>query len=83
MITCSRCMAQNPAGARFCMACGQPLPLDADFQTETRQPAAGFGLFGLSLLGSLLISFVLMFVFKLPVLFLFGLLPLLWWKRKP
>lgn len=36
-VTCSRCGAENPAAARYCMSCANPLPV-----SETA-PAAGTG----------------------------------------
>ena len=84
MITCSRCGNPNPGTARFCMNCGQalPRPAAADTNDTRRSTIGGFSVFGLSIAASLLLSFVLMFVLKLPVFLLFGFLPLLWWRRK-
>ena len=65
------------------MQCGQALPIIED--TSTATPAiktGGLSVFALSLIGSILLSLVLMFVFGLPVFFLAGFLPLFWLKRK-
>lgn len=84
MKSCTRCAARNPDDARFCMQCGLALPwgntYDAD--EKPRTTIGGFSMFGLSVAASLLLSFVLMFVLKLPIFLLFGFLPLLWWRRK-
>ncbi len=40
---CASCQASNPAGARFCMDCGQPLAPAVAHCTETSAPAAGPG----------------------------------------
>jgi len=81
MKRCSNCAAINPANARFCMQCGQPLQ-----EIEQLPPAelksGGLSMFALSLLGSLLISLILVFVFHLPIFFLAGFLPLFWLRRK-
>jgi hypothetical protein len=82
MTTCAYCNTRNPGTARFCMECGRPLPYPVDAPAAERPSGTGFGAFGLSILGSLLLSAVLMFVFRLPVFLLFGFLPLLWWRRK-
>lgn len=63
------------------MQCGRQLPVIDEAQGET-PAASGFSMFTLSLLGSLVITAILVFVFKLPIFFLAGFLPLLWWKRK-
>ena len=84
MIACARCGEPNPDTARYCMNCGQGLspPRSTVDSEPPRRSAAGFGVFGLSLAASLLLSFVLMYVLKLPVFLLFGFLPLLWWRRR-
>jgi hypothetical protein len=63
------------------MQCGQALPE----QQESVPPdvrTGGMSLFVLSLLGSVLVSLVLVFVFGLPIFFLAGFLPLFWLNRK-
>lgn len=82
MKSCPRCATTNPDDARFCMHCGQALPLSVPERDAMPRARGGFGVFSLSLAGSLLLSFVLIYVFKLPVFLLFGFLPLLWWRRK-
>ena len=63
------------------MQCGHALPED-ELPTEPRLNTGGIGLFALTLLGSIVISLVLVFVFGLPVFFLAGFLPLFWLNRK-
>ena len=77
MKMCVHCQTNNPQSARFCMACGGELNV---IESESR-PAfnfAGLNLFMLSLFGSIALSVILIFVFRLPVFFLAAFLPLLW-----
>src|SRR4051795_628528 len=37
MLTCSNCGQENPEGARFCLACGQPLELGAGTARDERR----------------------------------------------
>lgn len=81
MKRCNNCSADNPANARFCMQCGEPMQeIEQPLPPELK--SGGLSMFALSLLGSLLISLVLVFVFGLPVFFLAGFLPLFWLRRK-
>jgi predicted amidophosphoribosyltransferase len=80
MTRCPVCANENPDTARYCMQCGRQLPSAAEPAAETR--AGGFSAFTLSILASVAITLVLVFVFKLPIFFLAGFLPLLWWKKK-
>lgn len=84
MMICPRCAHRNPDDARFCMNCGEPLgqPRGGVSEQAHRGTIGGFSAFGLSLAASLLLSFVLMYVLKLPIFLLFGFLPLLWWRRR-
>ncbi len=83
MLLCPHCNTANPDAARYCMACGRLLPAPVDPPPgEGSRTTYGFGAFGLSILGSLLLSAILIFVFRLPIFFLFGFLPLLWWRRR-
>ena len=63
------------------MQCGRPLP---EHEETEGQPYVkpGMSMFALSLLGSMLVSLVLVFVFGLPIFFLAGFLPLFWLNRK-
>lgn len=71
------------------MRCGAPLPLLEDRARQTERPEpngrdrerrlhVGFGVFLLTLLGTLAISAFLMFVLGLPVFVVGAVLPLLW-----
>lgn len=81
MKICSHCQTKNPDTATYCMACGKVLP-------EPEQPGprqfspAGLNMFMLSVLGSIALSLVLIYVFRLPVFFLAAFLPLLWYRKK-
>ena len=55
---------------------------EIELPSSAELKSGGLSMFALSLLGSLLISLVLVFVFRLPVFFLAGFLPLFWLKRK-
>jgi hypothetical protein len=63
------------------MQCGRQLP-EHEQQVEMETRTGGLSVFALSLLGSLAVSFVLVFVFGLPIFFLAGFLPLIWFNRK-
>ena len=81
---CAQCQTNNPDSANYCMACGDELKL---VEAESKQTykkgvnVAGLNLFMLSLLGSIALSLVLIFIFRLPVFFLAAFLPLLWAGR--
>ena len=81
MKICSSCTTANPDAAHYCMRCGQALPDAADAPAQPRR--SGWSVLAMSVAGSLLVSFILIYVFRLPVFLLFGFLPLLWWRRKP
>ena len=81
MKPCIHCARINPADARFCMQCGHPLP-EYDETPQAQRKIGGLSVFALSILGSILLSLVLVFVFGLPVFFLAGFLPLVWLNRK-
>ncbi len=82
MLICSKCQSANPEAARYCMSCGQPLPLKQDVSGDKQFTLAGMNPFMLSLLGSLALSMLLIFVFRLPVFFLAAFLPLFWFRKK-
>jgi hypothetical protein len=82
MKTCNDCKAPNPDTARYCMRCGHQLALAPDPVPDAPPSGAGFGMLGLSLLASLVLSLILMFVFRLPVFLVFGFLPLLWRRKR-
>jgi uncharacterized membrane protein YvbJ len=81
MKRCAACSSLNPPDANFCTQCGRPLP--ADTETAERQlKTGGFSVFALSIVGSIVLSLILVFVFGLPIFFLAGFLPLVWLNRK-
>lgn len=87
MKVCDDCNAVNPPTARFCMSCGHRLVDEREEQGEPDAGGSGFRMAGmsaftLSILGSLLLSVVLMTVFGLPVFIMAAFLPLLWFRRK-
>lgn len=65
------------------MQCGKLLPVTIDEPRDDKPMPGGFSAFTLSIVASLGITLILVFVFRLPIFFLAGFLPLLWWKRKP
>jgi ribosomal protein L40E len=82
MKTCGHCHTANPTSARYCMQCGAALPERADAADAPMQRVPDYTVLVLSLLGSIALSLILVFVFKLPIFFLAGFLPLLWARRK-
>lgn len=77
MKICSYCQTQNPDSANYCMTCGNEL--DAmGAESKPEKSFAGLNVFVLSLVGSIVLSLVLIFVFRIPVFFLAAFLPLLW-----
>lgn len=81
MKTCAHCQTSNPDTANFCMTCGIELD-SSDVEAESTQFLSGINTFWLSLFGSIALSLLLIFVFRLPVFFLAAFLPLLWSSRK-
>ncbi|MEX2366613.1 MAG: zinc ribbon domain-containing protein [Pseudohongiellaceae bacterium] len=81
MKICTACGNSNPAGASFCMHCGRRL---ADRTKAGPGPwnTGSTGIFLLTLGASLLLSFILIGVFKLPIFILGAFLPLFWFNRK-
>lgn len=81
MKICPQCKTENPDAASYCMACGRELG-----EPEKPEPRefnfAGMNAFMLSVIGSIALSLILIFVFRLPVFFLFAFLPLLWTRKK-
>lgn len=80
MPVCQHCNTTNPPAARFCMRCGQPLEMPSEGENGEFR-IGGMSLFTLSIVGSIVLSLILMGVFRLPVFFLAAFLPLLWWGR--
>ena len=79
MIPCPACRQANPDDARYCMRCGQALEAAAPRQRPgLRFDRRGSRLFLMTVAGSLLLSFILIFVFRLPIFILAGFLPFLW-----
>lgn len=84
MKECDFCHRRNPEEARYCMECGRRLPEPP----AAEKPRWKFNLGGggrpflLTLGGSLLLSFVLIAVFKLPIFILAAFLPLLWTRKR-
>ncbi len=76
MPICSKCHSTNPEAARYCMSCGQPLPKAQDGYGGKQFNLAGMNLFMLSLMGSIMLSLLLIFAFRLPIFFLAAFLPL-------
>jgi hypothetical protein len=77
MKMCSYCQTANPDSANYCMACGNELEA-MEAESKPDFSFAGLNMFALSLIGSIALSLVLIFVFRIPVFFLAAFLPLLW-----
>ena len=92
MAKCNRCQRTNPDEAKFCMSCGNRLTAQHSTDADVRKPgldgnkSAGqdgnWQLFWITLIGSLLISWLLFAVFHLPIFILGAILPLFWFSRK-
>jgi hypothetical protein len=81
MKICPYCQTNNPDLANYCMTCGKDLAL-SDPESKSGFGFAGLNIFALSLIGSVVLSLVLILVFRLPVFFLAAFLPLLWAGKK-
>jgi len=83
MKTCKQCGHANPWQAKYCMYCGTKLA-DETFgePVNNHQGRANCNLFWLTLGGSLLLTWIMVVVFHLPIFFLGALLPLIWFSRK-
>ena len=77
MKICSYCQTDNQDSANYCMACGNELDL-IEAEPKPGFRFAGLNVFGLSIVGSIALSLVLIFIFRIPVFFLAAFLPLLW-----
>jgi hypothetical protein len=64
------------------MQCGRLLPVTIGEPVSGKSSIGGFSMFTVSVLASLAITLLLVFVFNLPIFFLAGFLPLFWWKKK-
>ncbi len=85
MKICKQCQQNFPDHANYCLHCGNPLELIDKEQSAQMSPNKIFGswkLFWFSLGGSLLLSWILVVVFHLPVFILGAFLPLLWFSSK-
>jgi len=77
--------AKLPDHAKYCSQCGKKLELIETKQAdkiERNKTTGSWNLFWLTLGGSLLLSWLLMAVFHLPVFILGVFLPLLWFSSK-
>lgn len=84
MKICGNCEAGNPDSAQYCMQCGSVLPArgeEGEFIDKT-DAAKGISTFTFSIIASILLSLLLILVFRMPIFILAGLLPLFWLKRK-
>jgi len=82
MKPCERCQTLNPVSARYCMQCGLSLPMRANMEEVEVEPKPAYNTLAISLLASICLSLILVYVFKLPIFFLAGFLPLLWPKKR-
>jgi len=85
MKICKQCQQNYPDHSNYCLYCGKPLELadkEQPAQMDMNKFAGSWKLFWFTLGGSLLLSWVLMAVFHLPVFILGVFLPLLWFCRK-
>ena len=79
MKICEPCQQTYPNAANYCTVCGRQLTVLAENNEAREGKSRGnWTLFWLTLGGSLLLSWVLMTVFNLPVFILGAILPLFW-----
>lgn len=82
MKRCASCGIDYPDDANYCVNCGRP-PERLPPGRAPRAARAGWKVFALTLGGSLLLSWMLIAVFHLPIFILGAFLPLFWsWGRK-
>ena len=77
MILCPRCNTPLPDEAQYCLKCGAGIK-----RKETVSPSYRWDIFALSILATVGLSAVLMWVFHLPVLIAGAFLPLIWVGRR-
>ena len=86
MKICSKCNLYYENEARYCTQCGARLQLADDLEESLKAQKSSFSgnynLFFLTLGGSLLLTWLLVVVFHLPVFIIGTVLPLLWFSRK-
>lgn len=77
---CPNCGASLPPGARYCPSCGEPVLQPEPEPLRQMKERPRFDVFFLTLLGSLALTFILVFVFHLPI-FIFGAFLPFFWRR--
>lgn len=84
MICCPHCQTSLPEQANFCYQCGMPLDRMPSRTFPSLENKAAFGLdsFAISIIASLALTGLLVFVFHLPI-FIFGAFLPFFWRRKP
>lgn len=89
MKLCPVCGYTNPYDANYCSHCGYAYPPRVEPNSEPpaglrveEQPKPRYDIFMASLVLSLLLSFVLIYVFHLPV-FIIGLFLPFFWQMRP
>lgn len=81
MKRCGNCGIDYPDDANYCVNCGRQLQrLPA--APRGKRVGGGWNIFLLTLFGSLLLSWVLITVFHLPVFILGAFLPLFWLRGR-
>lgn len=82
MKICESCRVTYACDAYYCMTCGKPLVQAFEEPVERHRKGRGWNLFWISLCVSLMLSWVLIAVFHLPVFILGAILPLFWWASQ-
>lgn len=80
---CPACHQINPDQARYCMQCGTPLPPPKHPTHTNEKPVPRFDVLALTLMGSILLTLALSWLFHLPIFILGAFLPFFWRRRKP
>lgn len=78
MKICETCQVSYPDSANYCTKCGKLLTKNSLGESFPGTKPGGWNMFWITLTGSLVVSFVLVAVFHLPVFILGAVLPLFW-----
>ena len=83
MKICQQCQQTYPDHANYCITCGSALVTAPEKHgNNPAENGKGWNIFWLSLVGSLVLTWLLVAVFHLPIFIIGAFLPLLWFSRK-
>jgi hypothetical protein len=81
LMACPNCSAETRESDRYCSKCGACLVETPIFKEEKGSRIASLSVLAMTLLGSLLLTLILSWIFHFPIFILAGFLPLLWRRR--